>query len=50
MMIGPLRCHQLAVEVYPVDGQPRPAGRLSVRCDGAVVLEAGAPTLTVGSR
>lgn len=46
----PLQCQKLALEVYPLDGQPRPAGRLTVRCDQTVVLEATAPTLTVGSR
>lgn len=46
---GPLRCHRVEVGVYPFDGQPRPAGRVVVRCDGTTILEAAAPTLTVGS-
>ncbi|MBM4346402.1 MAG: hypothetical protein FJ100_23750 [Deltaproteobacteria bacterium] len=40
---GPIRCHQASIVVqrHP-DGLPRPAGQVTVGCDGAVVVQIAA--------
>lgn len=43
---GPLVCRTVVVDVYAVDGKPRPAGRVVVSCNGKAVLEATAATVT----
>lgn len=46
---GPLKCQVVAVDVYALDGRPKPAGRVRVSCDGKAVLEATAATVTAGA-
>jgi predicted Rdx family selenoprotein len=37
---GTMQCQTLGIDVYPVAGKPKPAGRVAVTCDGKRVLEA----------
>lgn len=43
---GPLVCQTLNVDVYPVAGKPKTAGRVVLKCDGQAVLEAVGSTVT----
>lgn len=39
---GPVQCGQVAIDILPVDGKPKPAGKVVIRCDGRKLTEINA--------
>jgi hypothetical protein len=35
----PARCQLLAIDILPIEGKPRPAGKVVMSCDGRKVVE-----------
>jgi len=35
----PARCQLLTIDILPLDGKPRPAGKVVMGCDGRKIVE-----------
>lgn len=47
---GPLNCETVKVDIYAVDGKPKEAGKVQVKCDNKLVLEANGDNVSSGSK
>jgi hypothetical protein len=39
---GPVQCGQVAIDILPLDGKPKPAGKIVIKCDGRKLTEINA--------
>jgi len=39
---GPVQCGQVAIDILPLPGKPKPAGKVIIKCDGRKLTEINA--------